>query len=647
MKKKIAYISEHASPLSVLGGIDSGGQNVYVDKLTRALVPLGYEIDIFTRWDDRRLPQIIDCENGIRVIHIKAGPVQTIKKEKLLPYMKQFTKKMLQFMEDEKITYELIHANFWMSAYVAAEIKQRLHIPFVVTFHALGKIRRIYQGKADGFPNERFAIEKRIVKEADRIIAECPQDREDLIYYYHANQDIISIIPCGYDPNEFFPIDKRLARMNLGVDKDEKIILQLGRMVPRKGIDTVIVALGILLKKYHISAKLLVVGGDSDTADSKRTPEIGRLKKIAQNEGIENYVVFTGRKRREELKYYYNAADVFVSTPWYEPFGITPLEAMACGTPVIGSEVGGIKFSVQNGKTGLLVPPQKPEVLAKKLYELMSNEKLSKMFSENSKRRLHSFFTWSIIAKSMSALYEKIIYSQTIVYTEYEKQSAIITKNFESLITTVKETEMKLRIPIMDAVQIIVRSLSENGKILICGNGGSASDAQHFAAELVGYFQISQRKGLPVFSLTSDTSILTALGNDYSFEEIFSRQVEAYGETGDVFIGISTSGNSENVTNAFKKAREKNMICIGILGKNGGKTIRYCDIVLIVPSFDTQRIQELHTHIIHTMCELVEKQLFKTESIEETSVPSALVGIKNGRARHTQCVYHTEENKEE
>lgn len=635
MKRKIAFISEHASPLAVLGGTDSGGQNVYVDKLTKQLTRLGYDIDIYTRWDDERLPEVVDCQNGIRVVHVSAGPKEKIRKEDMLQYMDQFTNEMLGFIKSNNLDYQLVHANFFMSGLVASEIKRKLGIPFVITFHALGKVRRVHQGKADTFSDERFTIEEKIVREADQIIAECPQDREDLLYHYWANQDKISIIPCGFDPNEFYPQDKHLMRMTLGLPTDEKIILQLGRMVPRKGVDTVIDAIALLQKKEpEIPTRLVIVGGESDTPDPEKTPEIGRLMNRAKKLGVLEKVVFVGRKNRETLRQYYNASDVFVSTPWYEPFGITPLEAMACGTPVIGSNVGGIKFSVINNKTGFLVPPKNPGALADKLKTVLTDNTLHETLRENALSRVNSFFTWEMVAKTMSTLYEKIFYQQFTNDDLYKSQETIITNNFRSLIATLQESQLRLRIPTINAAKVATQCLSEGGKILLCGNGGSATDAQHFAAELVGHFQVDNRPGLPALSLTTDTAVLTAVGNDYSFDEVFARQVEAYGNPGDVLIGISTSGNSENVMRAFEKARRKNIICIGLLGKEGGKMVDLCDIPLVVPSQNTQQIQEVHTHLIHTICELIEKQLFSENPTEEFQQP--LIGLKLGKTHRSQ-----------
>lgn len=222
MKKRIALISEHASPLAALGGTDAGGQNIAVAELAEHLAALGYEIDVFTRWDDQRMPKIINWRGGIRVIHMKAGPVTFIPKEKLLPYMPAFTQDMLHFIESENKPYKLIHAHFFMSALVASDIKQRLGIPFIVTFHALAKVRRIHQGKNDWFPDAGFAIEERVVAESDQIVALCPQEREDLITLYQADPEKITIIPNGFRPSEIHPIDKLFARMALKLDPKEK-----------------------------------------------------------------------------------------------------------------------------------------------------------------------------------------------------------------------------------------------------------------------------------------------------------------------------------------------------------------------------------------------------------------------------------------
>lgn len=408
MRKKIALISEHASPLAVLGGVDAGGQNVYVAELSRYISKMDYDVDVFTRWEDTSLPQVTNWMSNVRVIQVKAGPVQYIQKEDLLQYMPEFRRSIMDFMEQEEIMYDLIHANFFMSALVAMELKEIMDIPYVVTYHALGKVRRIHQKEADKFPIERLDIEEETAARADRIIAECLQDKEDLRNLYNVDISKLSIVPCGFCPSEFYPVNQAYARKQLGLNEDENIILQLGRMVPRKGVDNVIEAL-FFLKLSTRKTRLLIVGGEAETPDPKSCPEIARLQKIAEELGVESSVTFVGRRDRHLLKYFYSAADIFITTPWYEPFGITPLESMACGTPVIGANVGGIKYSVKNGATGYLVPPKDPQALALKIDHLLSNKTLLKRMQVNCLKRVHHLFTWKKIAESVANVYEDVL----------------------------------------------------------------------------------------------------------------------------------------------------------------------------------------------------------------------------------------------
>ncbi|QDV36267.1 glycosyltransferase [Tautonia plasticadhaerens] len=405
--RRIALISDHASPLATLGGVDGGGQNVYVGQLARHLVARGDRVDIFTRRDAGNLPDIVPWGEGGRVIHVPAGPAGRVRKEELLPYMGEFIEFVLRHCR--RRPYDLVHANFFLSALVAAEVKRVVETPFVVTFHALGRVRRLHQGGADAFPEERLAIEDRAVREADRIIAECPQDEDDLHILYGADPARIRTVPCGFDPDEFRPLSKPLARAMLGLDGHGPILLQLGRMVPRKGVDNVIRGLALLRNGSGIPARLLIVGGESSTPDPRLTPEIGRLMAIAEREGVADAVTFVGSRGRDALNAYYSAADVFITTPWYEPFGITPLEAMACGTPVVGSAVGGIRSTVQDGRTGYLVPPEDPPALAARLADLLGDPERLRAFGRRAVHVARSRYTWARVAESVSAVYEELI----------------------------------------------------------------------------------------------------------------------------------------------------------------------------------------------------------------------------------------------
>jgi glycosyltransferase involved in cell wall biosynthesis len=409
-----------------LGGVDSGGQNVYVAELPKQLVKLGYNVDIYTRKEDGSVDEVINWLPGIRVIHVKAGPEVIVPKEELLSLMDEFSENMKYFMRKENLRYKLIHANFFMSGLVASKIKKAFDVPFVITFHALGLVRKIHQKDMDKFPEKRIDIERMLVKEADRIIAECPQDKEDLIRLYNACPEKIKIVPCGFSNKEFFPIDKSYARKYLNLPPDKKIVLQLGRMVPRKGVDNVIRAMAEIKEKE--SFLLVIVGGEHEDPDPSLSPELARLQKLAAECGIESSVFFTGRKQREILKYYYAAADIFLTTPWYEPFGITPLEAMACGTPVIGANVGGIKYTVEDGETGLLVPPHAPTALAKKIEQLITDEELLRTMQINSLRRVKTHFTWAGVAVSCDRLYQQVVHEKQ---KELKPRKTISFQNFK------------------------------------------------------------------------------------------------------------------------------------------------------------------------------------------------------------------------
>jgi len=404
---RIAMISEHASPYAGLGGADGGGQNVYVGQVARHLAARGHRVDVFTRRDTTALPEVMHWEDGVRLIHVPAGPPRLVRKEELLPYMDQFADYVRAFC-DRGAAYDIVHANFFMSAQVASDLRRSHGFPYIVTFHALGRVRRLHQQAVDEFPEERIAIEDAVVEEADRIIAECPQDMTDLVELYGADLDRLTMIPCGFDPEEFWPVPRAAARRELGWHPTDPIILQLGRMVPRKGVETVIRGIAHLRQHHGVACRLAVVGGESREADPVATPEIGRLQAISRRLGVADLVDFIGSRGRSELKSYYSAADVFVTTPWYEPFGITPLEAMACELPVVGSAVGGIKMTVADGETGYLVPPHDPAALADRLAMLIRHPQLRAQFGAAGRRRVQRLFTWQRVAGAIERLYAEV-----------------------------------------------------------------------------------------------------------------------------------------------------------------------------------------------------------------------------------------------
>ena len=406
--QRIAIVSEHASPLAQAGSVDSGGQNIYVAQVARHLAALGKQVDVFTRLDNPYLPAEMEWDEGVRIVHVPAGPARHLPKEDLLPYMEDFSRSMSAHFARREEPYDLIHANFFMSALASLPVARQAGIPLAVTFHALGKVRRHHQAAADQFPDKRFQIEEDIVREADCVIAECPQDQRDLTTLYGADPERIRMVPCGYDPEEMAPMDQGAAQSMLGWDREAFHLLQLGRMVPRKGVDNVIRALARLRGAHGVNARLCVVGGNTADASEDATPELGRLKRIAREEGVLDFVEFAGRRGRNHLRRYYCAADVFVTTPWYEPFGITPVEAMACARPVVGADTGGIRYTVAHGKTGFLVPPRDPDALAMRLAALARNPDMAHRMGKAGEARARRLFTWERVGLELARVFEEL-----------------------------------------------------------------------------------------------------------------------------------------------------------------------------------------------------------------------------------------------
>ena len=416
-RMRIAFISEHASPIARLGGSDAGGQNVYVDELSQQLGALGYQVDIFTRRDCPELPEIVHRAPGVRVIHLTAGPETWCLKDDLWPFMPAFRDALLRFMQREELRYDIIHGHFWMSGWVATELQRLLGTPVVQLFHATGKTKRRYQGVADTSPVERIAVELDIMRKAERVIAQCPNERQEFIADYGADPNKVALIPAAVNIHSFHPVERSLARQQIGLDLAGQVIVYVGRLLPRKDVRNVVQAMERLLHQYTLEASgtpptLLIVGGETEDPDPRATPEIGALLELARELGIAQYVRFTGMRQPDTLRYYYSAGDVVVTTPWYEPFGLTPLEGMACGRPVIGSNVGGIAHTVVDGQTGFLVPPRDPAMLAARLHEIFTNSEQRERMGTAARLRVEQEFTWPITALRTTLLYETLIAEQ-------------------------------------------------------------------------------------------------------------------------------------------------------------------------------------------------------------------------------------------
>ena len=567
---RLMMISEHASPLGTLGGADGGGQNVYVGEVARHLARRGWDVEVLTRRDDPDLPEVTVWQDGVRIVHVPAGPAAPIPKEELLGHMPAFADWTRARCQAERP--DLIHANFFLSGLVAAEVGAATGIPFAVTFHALGRVRRRAQGEADRFPREREAIEERGAREAALVIAECPEDRRDLIGLYGARPERIREVPCGVDLTEFAPVPRALARAVLGLPPEGFLALQLGRMVPRKGVDDAIRAVARCRAERGGDIRLLVVGGTGPVPDPAADPELARLMTVAEAEGAGDRVRFAGARPRDLLRYHYSAADAFLTLPWYEPFGITPLEAMACGLPVIGAGVGGIAHTVVDGETGFLVPPRDPDIAAAALGRLHADPGLAATMGKAGQERVARHFTWDRVAEGLEAAFREVLDRAPVAIRTAGRATdgadgaargawgralrvePVSASGFDELARLLKASRAALGRDTARLAEEVTDVLAAGGKLLICGNGGSAADAQHMAAELVGRFLLPGRRALPAIALGSCAATLTAWSNDFGYEDALAREVLALGRPGDALLAFSTSGRSPNLLAAFEAA---------------------------------------------------------------------------------------------
>ena len=398
---KIALISPHASPLASAGGCDSGGLNVSVANLARELGRAGHQVDVLTRRDDLWMPPVLELSPNATVVRLPAGPPRFVCPEAMLMHMEDFAARAVRYCGAQGGAYDIAHANFFLSGPAALRLQEHCGTPFVVGLHGLGKAR---QRDFDGFPSERVPLEVHLVAAAARVIAGSRQERDALVRLYGAAAGRIEVVPCGFDPSELGP-GARNARSRLGLREDEFVVLHVGRVAAAEGIDDLVRAIARLRRHHAITARLLVVGGESAQPDPQRTPEIARLREIAAAEGIAAQLTFAGRRPRDALRECYCAADAFATTPRQESFGITPIEAMACGIPVVGTAVGGIHQAVVDAVTGYLVRPNDHAAVAERIARFHRNRELGRAFGRAGILRMRGGFTWRHRAAELARVY--------------------------------------------------------------------------------------------------------------------------------------------------------------------------------------------------------------------------------------------------
>ena len=405
---KIAVISEDATPIVDGGRQAADGRGRYVAHVARALGAAGHLVDVFTRRNDLWSQPVAEIAPNARLMSVAAGPPRFVPREALLPHMEEFAARFVGVCAAHRGHYDVVHASSFLSGIVAQRLKQRCGVPFVLTLHDLDKVRRRRSDAFDPFPVERARVEERLAAGADRLIALDPQERDDLIALYGAAPDRIDIIPGGVDAAAFGPGPK-VARARLGVSADEFVILQFARFLPSDGIDTAIRALARLRHDHRLHARL-VISGESDDEDPRLRSEIGRLRAIAAAERVATQVTFVDTRPHAALRDVYCAADVVVATAsGGGPCVPSPLEAMACGVPVIGSDLGPIRIAVQDQVTGYLVPPDDPAAIADRLARLHRNRELARAYGRAGIRRVRAGFTWHHVAMALARVYAAVL----------------------------------------------------------------------------------------------------------------------------------------------------------------------------------------------------------------------------------------------
>jgi D-inositol-3-phosphate glycosyltransferase len=398
---KIAMISEHASPLAALGGVDAGGQNVHVAALSEALAKRGHHVTVYTRRDSAELPERVQVGRRFEVVHVDAGPARHVPKDELLPYMGELADGVARDWSQRPP--DVVHGHFWMSGLAALDAARRpdegCRVPVIQTFHALGTVKRRHQGAEDTSPQERRWLEPGVGRSADRIVATCSDEVFEL-KAMGINTGKISIAPCGVDLG-FFSADGPAATRHR-----KHRVLSVGRLVPRKGVDLVIRALPYLQDAGFDDVELLIVGGGAESGVLHADPEVRRLLDLAEELGVSEQVNLQGQVSRGEMPGIFRSADAVVCAPWYEPFGIVPLEAMACGVPVVAAAVGGLRDTVVDHGTGLHVPPRDPEAIASALALLLDNPALRAELGTAGKRRARTRYSWDRVAAETEKAYQ-------------------------------------------------------------------------------------------------------------------------------------------------------------------------------------------------------------------------------------------------
>lgn len=405
-RQVIALISDHADPAAEIGLEEAGGQNVYVRHVGETLAALGWQVDMFTRKVNDSDPVIVQHSPHCRTIRLKAGPEKYIPRDRLFEYMPEFVSSFQSFQRDQGLNYPLIHTNYWLSAWAGLELQKNSGIQLVHTYHSLGAVKYQSVPNLPHIANTRLMVEREILEKANCIIATSPQEQETLRSLV-SNRGQIEVIPCGTDTDNFRLISKADARVKLKLGSHEKVILYVGRFDERKGIETLVRAFALLKEQELKNLKLVIVGGSSVGMPDEE--ERIRIEAIVDQLGLRESTLFAGRIGHDLLPLYYTAADVCVIPSHYEPFGLVAIEAMACGVPVVASNVGGLKFTIIPEETGLLVAPKDTQAFADGIHRILFDDLWARKMRKQASANVNQRFSWTGVTIQLSELYRHVL----------------------------------------------------------------------------------------------------------------------------------------------------------------------------------------------------------------------------------------------
>jgi len=387
--------------------------NVYVRDLTRELGRKGIGVDVFTRSQDEHVPHVLHhLGHGNRVVHVPAGPETPLSRQDLANYLDEFTAGVKDFAESKEIEYDLIHCHYWLSGLAGLNLRETWNLPLIQMFHTLAIMKNRVARSGEEEPSDlRLESEAHLLQSADRVVAATPAEVAQIQWLYREDTSRVVVIPPGVDTSHFYPIPDDEAKEYIGVPCHDRMLLFVGRIEPLKGIDTLIEAVGILHKEGILDRHpfcLAVIGGDTHSSREQMTAEMERLHAMRDSLGILDLITFLGKRDQDTLPYYYSAAEVVVVPSHYESFGLVALEAMACGTPVVASETGGLAFLVRDGETGFHVPTADPEALAEKLRLIIQDDDLRAQLGRQAAEYAQAY-SWSMVVEQVIDLYRSML----------------------------------------------------------------------------------------------------------------------------------------------------------------------------------------------------------------------------------------------